>query len=299
MVKQISFKSEMPKWFDVKKYAFVNDLSDKELLRELGIRWIINQQAQAIHKTPEVIQHFERSFIGEAWEEIQGVGRISDKDIASIFYFNPTDKKNFPPDSKIAATVFENGIGVRALSVWDFIAEGRSMTEKLNMSVENPRRKTFELVETSYGELASSSSFAAANRHFPQLNSQMQIAVDLSYDDKQIIDSITALLPVWREHKRRLGVFAENPPKMSPNPSDTTLKKVREYNLLAYIDLMIWSALSGSKIRNKVIEHLLYPGTSHLLGERHVQTVLAPLYKKLMYSKLLVSLGVHFGVETE
>lgn len=67
------------------------------------------------------------------------------------------------------------------------------------------------------------------------------------------------------------------------NSGESLLQKAYLYQILAYIDLEIWSHISGNKIKQSVYSHSLYP-TGGYDGE-FIRKTLRPLVMKLFNPK--------------
>lgn len=76
------------------------------------------------------------------------------------------------------------------------------------------------------------------------------IKIDLTKSDAVILDELKALLPIYRE---QLNI---QKPK---NPGNTARKRTLDYQLIPYLDLIIYCKQHKMKLRNQTIAETLYP----------------------------------------
>ncbi|WP_415905576.1 DUF6387 family protein [Neptuniibacter sp. QD48_55] len=76
------------------------------------------------------------------------------------------------------------------------------------------------------------------------------VKIDLTNNDAVILDELKALLPLYRE---QLNI---QKPK---SPGNTARKRTLDYQLIPYLDLMIYCKQYNMKLRNQTIAETLYP----------------------------------------
>lgn len=270
--RQVKSKNDLPKWFNIERYNFVDDLSDHEVIQELWARWFLHA-----HRTKAGRADFgqEISRIQALWKEICLSARVSD---SAIFCSNKETISNFELEKSLN-TVFERASAVQPLRLIDFnlsreLSKNNVITDEIESSTKNE------------GDLTWSSSHAAVNNGYEGLNSHISVNLNLLFDDKVIIEQLTALLPAWRQRKIDLGLFSSEPIKRS----QVDIDKIRRYRLIPFIDLRIWASINSLRIGSRTLEIALFPHGCEDLGLRFITTTLEPFYKKIMnphYLRLL------------
>lgn len=97
------------------------------------------------------------------------------------------------------------------------------------------------------------------------------IRVNLSDNDDILIESFKNWLADKRKsrHSRRF--------------SDTDFLKVKQYKVIPYIDLILWSKITGNKITNKQLAELLFPN-NYSMDAEEMRKKVKKYADRLLYS---------------
>ena len=112
------------------------------------------------------------------------------------------------------------------------------------------------------------------------------IRVDLTVPDNVLIEEFKTLLKEYREGDP--DILAKGLPNPKSTHSESTLQKVRQYQVLPYLDLERWGELTGNHITAPVLARVLFPNGEK--GERFVtdtlkdlaHSVIKPFYLEMM-----------------
>lgn len=100
------------------------------------------------------------------------------------------------------------------------------------------------------------------------------VKVDLNVSDDLLIDEFKQ----WLADKR-----TEEEINQSKRLSDNDFKKIANYNIIPYIDLILWRDITGNKLTNKQIANLLFPDDPNI-QEETIRKRVKELAEKLLYS---------------
>lgn len=101
------------------------------------------------------------------------------------------------------------------------------------------------------------------------------LEIDLSCSD----NLLTEQFQIWLKTMRTQTKFVKN----QNNNSQTTLGKIKSYQIFAFIDLYIWSLLTNNKIQNCVYIEALYPHGA--FDDSHINKTLIPFINRLLDPK--------------
>jgi hypothetical protein len=260
-MKKINHKNDMPKWFDLKHYAFLNKLTAEEFFEEVEIRNLLKEfGGPTINKV--ISLEFENSNFSyiKIWKKLlpQLTGRVD-----SAIKQQLNSVKNLCPN-----------IGrydpCSILSVGDILSYAENIPETAN-----------------YFDLSTLSSVAQWKMHAPTFfNDDYSIKYPyqkklrpfwfsadlLNYTDEQIIESFKKKLKVCRDHTK-----IKKPTHQLPRSDDVA--KMFDYRLFEYFDLMYWSELSQTNIKKSVLCMALWPGAEK--GTDELKQTLIPFYNKI------------------
>lgn len=90
------------------------------------------------------------------------------------------------------------------------------------------------------------------------------LEVDLSARDSVLVEQFQEVVNKYRKLRKQA-----NPKKKA---SDASIQKLRQYKVLAYLDLTHWAALSGTQIHSAVLAKALFPSSER--GERFINGTL-------------------------
>lgn len=101
------------------------------------------------------------------------------------------------------------------------------------------------------------------------------LEIDLNCSD----NLLTEQFQIWLKNTRKQTNFKKN----QNNSSQTTIGKIKTYQIFAFIDLYIWSLLTNNKIQNCVYIDALYPHGA--FDDSHINKSLIPFVNKLLDPK--------------
>lgn len=126
--------------------------------------------------------------------------------------------------------------------------------------------------------------------------SDIHCALDLSYSDDIILNSIKKMLPIWRQQLCvSIDVVTESPIKTS---WEINRQKVISYNAFAFYDLTRWQEVSGEKITKSVLAATLYPYGEY--GETAIAQTIKSFVEKIFsknYTEFLLAKRHESGEE--
>lgn len=105
------------------------------------------------------------------------------------------------------------------------------------------------------------------------------LSIDLSARDTDLIRSFQSALKLYRQ---RFGI---------PNPSKRgtwkNVRKLKDYNVLGYLDITHWATLTGNSVSANTIAWVLSEG---LQGERHITDTVKPLAEAALTTGFIANL---------
>lgn len=300
-LRQIRKRCELPKWFSLNNYHYINSISDKELLLELRGRWGLwyvieatrdkdkfrkildncqDPSLNTIQDSKALSDFLHASLNAGNWETIKQSGRChhSDDWRRKAMLREPKSEyvekiiHNFEQERLRKANRLGGGLAVKPLSISDV----RCHAEKLDAMTDQLHDK-----HSSYSLIASDPE---------HIENKVSLSVDLSLPDVSIIAQLKKLLPQWRESLSDQGLHAKKPKKATPAVFD----RIRTYMVIPYLDLSIWADEVGVTIRHSLIDTVLFDGGREGQGDRFVKTTLVPFCEELMEYKFLADLDISF-----
>ena len=106
-------------------------------------------------------------------------------------------------------------------------------------------------------------------------DSSLYISVDLNVPDDILIDDFKKLLPIWREEMEMEPIDAP-----LNNYWQVVTRKIIEYKVLPYIDLMHWSKVKNVSIPSSVLTVALWPYGER--GDFGIYQTIKPFIEKIM-----------------
>lgn len=98
------------------------------------------------------------------------------------------------------------------------------------------------------------------------------IEIDLDAPDSVLIEYFKELLTKYRELLDKEGT--------GKKVSEASIQRLRQYKVLAYLDLTHWAALSGTHIHGEVLARALFPNSER--SDRFISETLKPWAKSAM-----------------
>ncbi len=276
MTKKINSKKDLPKEFSLEKYNSLAIMSDKDFFRQLYWRMFFNDpdwtegayfiQNGSDSKMPsdstDPFNEFVSKHPDEFYEQFNG-----NKEAFERFAVNSNNSLRI-----------SSGDGVRGLSRLDVVAlskatdtHGERSGKKLVIDIEEFNFSFMEPGGESHGWISARAS-DSINKI---IDNELCLVVDLNLPDEILIDDLKNLLPMWR---KELNV-KEVPIEIN-NSWNIVRRKILEYKIIPYMDLISWSLEQELIIAQGVLAVSLFPD-----GEKDVfaivQTV-RPFIEKLV-----------------
>lgn len=246
MSKKINSKRDLPKSFDLKKYDELENMSDKDLFRQLY--WRSEDLDVTYTDFPDYGLHCGSNYplhnnIGDPFGEMKESDSFIEKQ-------NEYRRKDKP---KILTLSYGDGIRPVDRLLLNFIGEMEAEDGYLkgkSIIIDNDYAN--DLIERDNGMF-----WAVMREPVNLLNSAIDgvaVTIDLNNRDDVLIESLSMLLPLWR---KELNI--EEPPKPVSGGWDSVRKKILEYKIIPMIDLLSWANSTGSKISLGVLAVALFP----------------------------------------
>ncbi len=257
-------KRDIPVWFKLSNYTFVDELTDEEILKELELRYILDLYCPDDSDSGSDEELFGaiiegNPFLAPRDEELRKLER---EDWLEYKKNNGESTGGF--DNK-----YSNGGGrsVRLLRTHDIELGYISMeAEGLYVSDGDFTLIKNEVVMSEYNLLA---------KGFDLYQPIGSIFVTLDCEcgtDNEILAELKELLPMWR---LRLGI--SEPEVFHRRKGD--LEKVKIYNLLPMFDLILWAKLSDKTVSDRILQDVVDP-----FGEKEptfITKTIRPLFNKV------------------
>ncbi|HAK0052330.1 TPA: DUF6387 family protein [Shigella sonnei] len=273
MTRKVNSKKDLPKSFDLGKYDCLENLSDKDLFRQLY--WRQDDLTMKHSEMPEYGFMFGAEYplhnnYGDPFGELKEDDWFCDK------------QKEY--DHKVQPKLIELSYddGIKPVTRFDI-----SMINKLTAERGYWKDKPIIIDNEMVGSLISEDNgmFWAVMREPVNLLSDtldnMLVSVDLLHNrDDELIEAFTKLLPKWRSE---LSIV--EPDKPIAGSWESIRRKIIDYKIIPLIDLLSWELSTDRKISLGVLAVSLYPD-----GEKDTfaiaQTV-KPFLEKIMRSDSL------------
>lgn len=226
----------IPAWFNLSNYEACRDLTPQQWAMQLTLRI---RARQAIDFNSELLIHNREqleALIPKGCDPNQEVATsLGESIMQGSAYFNLNGK----------STLF---YAIRPIWYAELLAELDSLQSKF----VNPADFLDE--ETRDGESSKEQEFG--NNEFSALDDHtedgsIRVEIDLSAKDSVILEQLKAQLPHWRKLKQI--------PTISKGRTEIILGKLRQYHILPYLDLTLWSQIYKTKISAETFLHTLFP----------------------------------------
>lgn len=252
---RIKSKRDLPKEFDLSKYDGLEEMSDKDLFRQLYWRmdWkdgnFDNELETYYLEYGKKLPLFDSDPFGEIKNEI-----------SSAFYEQHKESEDFKKrymdhykDKKRLSTGY--GVGVLSrMEVMYLSQESDHKGRRKGKPFCLPDDEVREMLKddpANHGLMMSHAS-EPVNVIIDGIN--LFASIDLSVPDEILLGDFKKLLPKWREE---LGIDVEE--IKVTNSWAVIKKKIIEYNVLPYIDLLTWARIKGVTIPGGVLAVSLFP----------------------------------------
>lgn len=284
-IRQIRSKDKLPGWFSLRNYRYITNATNDEILNELFARMFIC--FGGIDSVRPLAEQDELTLA--SWERIK-TGRSYPPHNSESDINRDAHNEGWKAYQDINRQLASGEVAVKPLSVWDvkilakrfeFVPFDYSKNALLPQEPANTRGIEGLSDDEYFGLYSSISLFPSAS-----IKGTAHIAIDLELSDKEITKELEKLLPLWRMDMQKRGLYREKPKKVMPSVWD----KIRIYNALPCLDLLIWQRLEQVKIQTSVLDRVLFGGGRDGQGSRFIETTLEPFCNKLMNYKYLAAL---------
>jgi len=252
---------DLPEWFSIENYQYLNTASWMELCDQLRIRSYLKLVLECRQKR----NHFkwsdlEGSFLMD-WNQITEHGRV-EQFHTSLFEYK--ERKN------IKAHPYFKSRNIESLSMSDlqYLVMDQGLIDERLIMDSSLDVQTIE--DSSY------------DYQWQQLNpdhNRLHLAINLSVPDSMILEEMKLILKQYRE-----AAGVAEPPKDYLTPG-----KIIEQRIIPFIDLSIWADLMQVRIHNEVIGRALFPDGEK--GEYEVRTAISANAEKALSAYFLIRLS--------
>ncbi|MBP2835700.1 DUF6387 family protein [Dickeya parazeae] len=235
-------------WFDLRNYAFINNISVYDFINEIEWRHTLFYCAEGENVLNDA--SFEdsikyiRIFRGDPHLEIDSEEEISFNNEMDNYLRSSVGNEVLSRESPSLA----HGIGVMPVSFAELAMYNRVAIQK----------GVYFLDETgSFKALHPDYMLATVSKNTPK-HMDTRLLLDLWLNeatDEEILSSIRKLLPKWRKEmsipepdilpRRRMGI--------------KTVQKLIQNRILPMLDVLLWGLVHNKEISNPILSHIIYP----------------------------------------
>lgn len=235
-------------WFDINNYAFINDLTINEFIKELEWRhslfYCYDDEKSLDEQSFEDSIKYIRIFRGDPHLDV-----YSEEEIA----FNNEFDEYMITSGKAEALkrdkpMLSHDIGVMPISFAELSIYSKIAHEKGAFSLNS---------EGDYSVFNPHYMLASVSGNVPDYLNH-KVLLDLWLEeatDEEILSSLRKLLPKWRVKlnvpepdilpKRRVGI--------------KTLQKLISHRVIPMLDVILWGIINNKDISNPMLSHLIFP----------------------------------------
>lgn len=276
MSKRIKSTLDLPKEFSLSKYSGIESMSDKDLFRQIYLRMpVFDTCSWSDDMATYYLGYGEKTPLSDT----DPFGEI-ETELPEWYYDQFKGGKEFidkyHSNSKSANTL-STGYGIGALSRMEvmYLAQGEDSKgvragQPFTISKEE-EKKLLEQDDANHGLLMA--------RLFDSVSlitdSSLYIRVDLNVPDDILVGDFKKLLKIWR---KELGMESEEVPLN--NYWQVIRRKIIDYKVLPYIDLMHWAKVKGVSIPSSVLTVALWPYGER--GDFGIYQTIKPFIEKIM-----------------
>jgi hypothetical protein len=282
-MKRITKKKDLPSWFALENYQVFKSMTDIELVEQIAARrdmyelelksYIkVKQSDDFLDMTSEEREDFSPENQDICYSQIVN----SKPDLREVIYsflkhseITPTaEPYTLEGVYGVAPLTFSQVIGLKE----DYISAG------LEAGYVPPDRKNID-----HNKQAQSIDYwreVNGEKYWFMPEKGLNININLrDLTDTQILRDLKSLLPLWRNK-----IVKPEPKGLKPIVTD--YQNMKDYEVFAYFDLLVWAELNGFKITdhlmaNSIYEYGKYTEKSAEWGENHIKHTLKKLYKKV------------------
>lgn len=276
MSKRIKSTLDLPKEFNLKKYECIDSMSDKDLFRQLYWRMsIFDEYSWDESLATYYLEHGANTPLDDhdPFNEI----KVETPDwVAEQFKGGKEFVDKYRSFTK-TTNALSTGYGIGYLSRMEvmFLAQGQdSKGLRAGMPFTISKEEQQSLMaesDVNHGLLMARGSDSVSL----VTDSSLYISVDLNVPDDILIDDFKKLLPIWREEMEMEPIDAP-----LNNYWQVVRRKIIEYKVLPYIDLMHWSKVKNVSIPSSVLTVALWPYGER--GDFGIYQTIKPFIEKVM-----------------
>ena len=246
MTKKINSKRDLPKSFSLEKYDDLENMSDKDLFRQLY--WRCDDLTIKNTDCPDYGLQYGAKYplnnnFGDPFGELKAEEWFLEK------------QKEYEYKTQPDLIKLSYGDGIKPLMRFEL-----AFLNKIYADKGHWKGKPIVVDDDLVGDLFTTDNgmFWAVMREPVNLLSDVvenvMITVDLNNRDDLLIEAFTNLLPKWREE---LGI--PEPDKPVSGDWESVRRKIIDYRIIPLIDLMSWESATDSKISLGVLAVSLFP----------------------------------------
>lgn len=225
-MKRIKSKKDIP-WFNISNYDYIKNIDDIALLEELILRTCIYEHAAK----GRISESYDSFIWGEVLKGQPNMGQSWEDEGADKEVPEHLEKK----EQKLK--LLSSNEAVYPVS-WAILEHyySRFKEKEQKLSVKDNEQ---EEIKFSYSDFMGDSS----------------VLCDIglgNYTDDEILMALKRHLPLWRK-----DLNVPEPPKRFVKEAE--VKKIREYRVIPFLDLMIWERDMGMTITKSVMAACVFP----------------------------------------
>ncbi|EKN6273813.1 hypothetical protein DVP66_10070 [Yersinia enterocolitica] len=280
-MKRINSKIDLPKEFNLNKYNALSTMSDKDLFRQVYSRQAYLGGVGSYDSSTYFLEYGE--LLPQPFDSRDPFDEFDMSMPEEYYDFNggrerlANYQKNIDTSRRIT-----NGYGLHGVTRHQvsFLSESNDTNgSRVGMPLIIDNEEFNEILES--GDENHGLIMARMTDSISMItNEGLLLTVDLTIPDELLVDDFKKLLPIWR---KEIGIESVNVP--FNNSWDVIRRKIVDYNIIPYIDLMAWSIDSRCTISQGVLAVSLFPS-----GEKDafaIAQTIKPFVDKLMNEESL------------
>ncbi len=234
--KYINTISDLPDWFNIDNYSFTDNLSYQrwgqllqvrshtlETIRRYGMSWPADEFINLISSNPDITE-WDLPLDEDFRLDIEKVKEIKSK--LKNESYGLGDEHSF----------------ISPLTYKDI--------KEFYTSIRSTKDSRFNGLEYSISDI----NLLFRHPEHPELlrsGNGVYLNISLDAPDAVLMREFSTLLKLYR---KKLGFD-----QFSKEPTQATLRKLHDYRILPYLDLLIWSEREGIKIQSRILAIALFP----------------------------------------
>ncbi|WP_448556026.1 DUF6387 family protein [Thalassotalea montiporae] len=266
---------DLPKWFKLENYKYINQLSANEIKDQLVYREDIHYQLRfidldkfygskvLIEERGEIL--FSDYILNQRWKQIKTGQVIIDKFCYPITLPESESMAGYAKKLTLPSSLFIRGVSNSYVQHY--------ISRLLEAGLVKTSDDGLSFPVTSYcGDIDLSNK----DLLFTQSGS-ININIDLyNATDKVIIQEIKKMLPLWR---KSLDI---EEPKNNYFSRRLDYDKVPSYKIIPLLDLLMWAQIEQKKIPLRVLTSVLFPKGEK--GETELKQTILPMARRFISS---------------